>query len=64
MKFNYATITAHLFLFALTLTFMACDTATGQLDGDLAVIEAFIFAGEPVDRKSTAAESRSVRLGG
>lgn len=27
----------------------ACDTATGALDGDIAVIEAFLFAGEPVD---------------
>lgn len=36
---------------AVLITFLStsCDTATGELGEDLAVLEAFIFAGEPVD---------------
>lgn len=37
-------------LFASLLFVMqACDTATGDLGDDLAVVEAFLFAGEPVE---------------
>ena len=36
-------------LLAMLATLSSCDTATGELDGDLAVIEAFLFAGEPVE---------------
>lgn len=37
------------FLLPVLLLLSACDTATGELGGDIAVIEAFLFAGEPVD---------------
>ncbi|MFK7847386.1 MAG: DUF4249 family protein [Rhodothermales bacterium] len=33
----------------LLLSISACDTTSGEIGEDLAVIEAFIFAGEPVD---------------
>ena len=33
----------------IALLSASCDTATGELGEDLAVLEAFIFAGEPVD---------------
>ncbi len=35
--------------FLLLAVLSSCDTATGDLGEDLAVIEAFLFAGEPVD---------------
>ncbi len=50
MNTLYSTISTYLFLLILmSMTNMACDTATGEIDEDLAVIEAFLFAGEPVD---------------
>lgn len=42
-KFSYILFAGLLFVM------QACDTATGDLGDDLAVIEAFIFAGEPVE---------------
>lgn len=50
MKPTFTSRFAHILvcvMFAFFLT--ACDTATGEIEGDLAVIEAFLFAGEPVD---------------